>query len=205
MYSLFPELLIPKFLKKIDNKIQIKSENFYSQELKSLSLEILQSKLPEFLNYSGKSLVILLPFFRIYESSDASKVEREVKDLISQLSKSYKRIYIKNHPKSPIKILLDEESISKVSNIPSGIAAEHFFALEASENINFIIAPSTVVLLALASAHKKYTKIAFMENSSAGPLFKENPILMETISTAFTPSSEGIASRTQSRNPDLHH
>ena len=202
MYSLFPELMIPKF-SKIDNKIKIRSESFYSQELKSLSLEILQSKLPNFFNRSGRSLVIFLPFFRVYESSSSSKIEREVKYLINQLSKSYAHIYIKNHPKSPIKILLDEENIRNVFNIPSGIAAEHFFALEASDDINFIIAPSTMILLALASSHKKHTKIDFMENSSAGPLVKDNPILMEAMTAAFTNSSEKRVFQTLSQSSNL--
>ena len=182
IHSLFPNLMLPKYL-KIDKKIKIKSENLYSQELKVLSLEILQSKLPELFNHSEKSLIIFLPFFRLNKSSSISQIKKEIKNLINESSKSYTHIYIKNHPKNPIEILLDKETINTTFTIPSGIAAEHFFALEASDNINFITTPSTVVLLALASAHKKYTRVVFMESSPSTLLVKKNPNLMKAIST----------------------
>ena len=180
LYSLLPEVMSPRYM-KVDRKIQIKSENFFSQEFKLLSREVIQSELSEFLNHLGRSLLIFLP--NIIEPTLVSKTEKEIKKLISQ-SKPYTHIYIKRHPRSYHEMPMDEGTY-RVVDIPSGIAAEHFFALESNKNMDFIIAPSTLVLIALISEHKNSVRLAFSEHPDE-LLIQKNKGLMKMLAPLLT-------------------
>ena len=186
LYSLLPEVMSHRYM-KIAQKIQIKSENFFSQEFKLLSQKVIQSELPEFLNLSRQSLLIFLP--NIIEPSLVSKIEEEIKKLISQ-SKSYTHIYIKRHPRSYYEISMNKNTYKntcKVVDIPSRIAAEHFFAFESEKNIDFIVAPSTLILIALISEHKSSVRMAFLEHSDE-LLIQENKGLMKMLTPLRTSS-----------------
>ncbi len=189
-YVLYPNMIHSRY--ESAKVIEVKQENYLSEDLREISGILLQKIFPQFFALSEKDAFVFLP--RIVTSRDLKKVRDDLVEIFRNVD--CERVFIKNHPRSNSKLKFSDLITNRLDciEIPNGIPAECLFVFNDEILVKYFLPFSTLLLVAaLNSKPNQVFCVDYLMQKSLSESFDNNISLKLFIEKFKISSTENLS------------